>query len=117
MKLILTGVIENIGTRQDGSVKLVLGANEMDSKQVGDLFQLRNQFVKCLLSDTNITPLEESLVNEENIKDGKKVKTKSQRLRAVLFRIHEQEKTSLTFDQWYDNKMESLIEHYRSKLD
>lgn len=118
MKIVLASILENISTRSDGSVKLTLGTQEMDETNAAQLFGLRNKFVKVLLSDSNITPLEESLIDETKIHDGKKVKTKSQRLRAVLFKLHEQEGgNSETFDIFYDEKMEKIIEQIKSRLE
>lgn len=116
MKLILSGTVENISTRADGTLKFTLGTNEIDSTQVGTLFQFRNKFVKCLLSDTNISSIEENIINEESIKDGRKIKSKAQRLRAVLFRLHESTNTNQLFDDFYNEKMESIIEHFKTKI-
>jgi hypothetical protein len=118
MKIVLSSILENISTRSDGSVKLTLGTQEMDESNAASLFGLRNKFVKVLISDSNITPLEEKLIDETKILDGKKVKTKSQRLRAVFFKLHQQEGgTEENFDAFYDEKMERLIEQIKSKLE
>ena len=116
MKLVLSGTVENISTRNDGTLKFTIGSQEVDSSQAGNLFQLRNKYIKCLLSDTNITHIEQSLIDEEVIKDGRKIKSKAQRLRAVLFKLHEQTQTNQTFDEFYNERMEGMIEHFKSKL-
>lgn len=116
MKLVLAGTLENISTRNDGTIKFSFGTQELDSAQAGNLFQLRNKYCKCLLSDTNISEMEINVVDSEAMKDGKKVKSASQRLRAVLFRVHEQERIPAPFDDWYNNEMERLIEHYKGQL-
>lgn len=117
MKLLLSGVIDKINTTADGTIKVTFGTNEMEANQAGQLFSLRNKFCKILLSDTNITAIEEKLIDEETIKDGKRIKSKSQRLRGVLFKLFELENTTQSFDSWYDNKMEAIIDFYKSKLD
>jgi hypothetical protein len=117
MKIILSGTIESISTRQDGTIKFVFGTQELDSSQAGQLFQLRNKYAKCLLSDTNITPIEENIINEEIIKDGRKVKTQSQRLRAVLYRCWETSPQVQDFDQYYNTETEKIIEHFKKKLE
>jgi hypothetical protein len=117
MRIILSGTLENISTRNDGSVKVIFGTQEIDPSQAGNLFQLRNKYVKCLLSDTNVSAMEIDLVDVAEVKDGKKVKSPSQRLRAVLFRLHEAERIPAPFDDWYNNEMERLIDHYKGKLD
>jgi hypothetical protein len=117
MKLILSGTIESISTRQDGTIKFVFGTQELDSSQAGQLFQLRNTYAKCLLSDTNITPIEDKIIDEEVMKDGRKIKTQSQRMRAVLYRVWETTTQTQDFDQWYNSETEKIIEHYKTKLD
>jgi len=72
MKLVIDGSIEGIKTRQDGSVVFTLATQEMDAENVGKLFQFRSKYVKCLLSDTNVTNLEEELIDSEQIVNGKK---------------------------------------------
>lgn len=116
MKLIIGAILENLGTRNDGTVKLSIGTQEIDSAQVGNLFQLRGKFIKVLLSDNNITPLEEKLVDEEQIHGGKKAKTPGQRLRSVMYRVHEVQGVGMDFDDWYKIEMERLISVYKDIL-
>ena len=117
MKIVFAGLLENISTRSDGTVKLVLGSQEMDSTQAGRLFELRNQFIKILLTNDNINPLEENLLIETPLTDGKKVKSPSQRLRAVLYRVCEQMGNKEHFEQYYSSEMENIISNYKSRLD
>lgn len=117
MKLVLTGLIENISTRSDGSIKFTFGSQEMDAKMGGDLLQLRGKFVKALLTDNNITELEAKVMEETPIQDGKKVKTSSQRLRAVMYRQWEQSGLQVEFDDYYRAEMERIITHFKSKLE
>jgi hypothetical protein len=117
MKLILQGTVENISTRNDGSVKFTFGTQELDPSAAGNLFQFRNKYVKCLLSDTHVSAMEIDLVDAAAIRDGKKAKSPSQRLRSVMFRVHEAERIPAPFDDWYNNEMERLIEHYKGKIE
>lgn len=116
MKLILGCIVETISTRQDGSLKFSLGTQEIDPSQAGGLFQLRGKFVKCLVSDNGISPLEEKLVDEEKLKGGKKAKTPGQRLRNVMYRVWEQQGITQEFEQWYAGEMETLIDQYKEAL-
>lgn len=117
MKLVINAVVEGLATRQDGTLKLTLGTNELEPNQAGDLFQLRGKFVKVLLSDTNITNAEALIIDGETMQDGKKIKSSAKRLRSVLFLVHEQANSTMTFEDWYKTEMERLIEHYKKKLD
>jgi hypothetical protein len=43
-------------------------------------------------------------------------KSASERLRAVFYQHHNQSNTLQTFDEYYEEKMEMLIEHYKKLL-
>ena len=46
-----------------------------------------------------------------------KPKTQSQRLRAVLFLLYEEDKKGhVTFESYYADLMERIINHYKTKL-
>lgn len=116
MKIILSGSIETISTRNDGTLKVSFGTQECDTSQAGNLFQLRGKYVKCLFSDTNITDLESALVDEQKMV-GTKVKSPSKRLRSVMYLTWEKSGLDIDFDTYYSNELEKIIEHYKSKLD
>jgi hypothetical protein len=46
-----------------------------------------------------------------------KGKSHSQRLRAVLFRLHEQEDSMLSFNEYYSNRMELMINQIKERLE
>ena len=55
-------------------------------------------------------------VPKEDIED--KSKSPSKRLRAVLYKLFMQQGgQKVDFEQWYRVKMETIIEHYKGKLD
>lgn len=117
MKIVLSGTVESIKSRADGTISIGLSTQEMDSTAVGNVFGLRSKYVKCLLSDSNISPLEENMIEETAIADASKVKSRSQRLRGVLYRVYETLHTDQTFEQYYADVMDKLIAHYKQKLD
>lgn len=45
-----------------------------------------------------------------------KPKTPSQRLRGVLYRLWEKDESDISFDQFYEDKMEVLIEYLKEKV-
>jgi len=117
MKIILETIVEGISTLKDGSLKVVLSTQEVDSSTAASLFHFRNKFVKTLISDTNVSTIEEELIDKTSLVGGKKPKSQSSRLRAVLFRLHEQTESDLEFESWYQNKMNEIIDFYKSKLE
>jgi hypothetical protein len=46
-----------------------------------------------------------------------KGKSHSQRLRAVLFRLHEQQDSMLSFSEYYSNCMELIINQIKERLE
>jgi hypothetical protein len=117
MKLIIESIVDGISTLKDGSLKLVLSTQEVDGSNAAVLFNFRNKFVKVLISDSNITTLEAEMIDKTSLVGGKSPKSESSRLRAVLFRLHEQTNSDLEFDLWYKNRMSEIIEFYKNKLD
>jgi hypothetical protein len=117
MKIILEAQIEGIASKVDGTVTIKISTQELDKNAAGDVFGLRGKHCKVLLSDSNITTLESEMVDATPLVSGKKHKTPSQRMRAVLYRIWEQQGANEDFEVFYQNEMNKVIEHYRSKLD
>ena len=117
MKLIFESIVDGISTLKDGSLKVTLSTQEVSNDTAASLFAFRNKFCKVLISDSNITTLESELVDNTQIAAGKKPKSESQRLRAVLFRVHENSNSELDFELFYKTEMNKIIEHYKSKLD
>lgn len=115
MKLIFPGTIEKISTRVDKSVCVTIGSQEITNDDASRLFQLRGNYCKILLSNDNITTLEDELITATAI-TGTKKKTPSARLRAVFFRLHEQSGFPISFDDYYSAEMEKIILHFKSKL-
>jgi len=116
MKIILEATIEKISTRADNTVTIGLGSQEIDPTNGAALFSLRNKFVKVLISDSNITTLEAELVDNSQVV-GVKKKTPSARLRAVLFRVWEKAEGTVEFNDFYENELNKIIEHYKTKLE
>jgi|SRR3990167_5363862 len=117
MKIILDGLIEGLNTRADGSVKVIFSTQELDSSKGGELFQLRGKYCKALFSDSNISKVEEELIDKTEIAQTGKQKTSSQRLRSVLFIKHQQSGLQISFDDFYRTEMETIIQTIKSKLE
>ena len=116
MKIILDGIVESLNTRVDGSVKIVFSTQELDSGKGGELFQLRGKYCKALLSDNNISKLEEEIVDKTEMAQTGKQKTASQRLRSVLYVKWQQSQSVIKFEDYYKTEMEMIIENIKSIL-
>ncbi len=118
MKIILESIIESLSTRNDNTIVVRISTQELEAQKAGELLSLRGKYCKVLISDSNITTLEAEAVDSTKLVSGKKSKTESQRLRAVLYRINEQNGGDIeNFETFYKSEMERIIEHYRAKLD
>lgn len=117
MRIILDGILEGIKTRVDGTVSISFCTNEIDSSKAGELFSLRGKYCKALLSDSNISKVEEEIVDSTGVVDaGKKRKSQSQRLRAVLYKIFEQSGYEINFEDYYKTELDKIIEHFKKKI-
>ena len=117
MKIIISSVLENISTRNDGTVKLTLGTQELDPGAAGNIFQLRGKFIKVFLSDDGITDMEANVISAAPLNNEKARKSPSNRLRNVLFVLHSQGGGDENkFDEFYKSEMERIIDNYKAQL-
>lgn len=118
MNIVIPAGLEAISTRADGSLKLTFGTPELISTQCADLFTYRRKEILLMLSTGDIT-IEQKQALESTTKELKQIKGKShsQRLREVLYILHSQDNSMLTFDEYYTKKMENLIEIVKERLD
>ena len=117
--IVLNSGLEAIATRVDGSLKLTFSTPELDATKCAKLFELRRKEVLMHLTTGPQISSKQQAELYEAAADLKDIKGKShsQRLRAVLFRLHEQEDSMLSFSEYYSNRMELIINHIKERLD
>ncbi len=117
-KLILPVGVETISTRVDGSIKIVLSTQELDTERAVRLFEMRRKEALMYLSDQNISQKELDALDGFKI-DGHNLdgKTPSQRLRSVLYVYWKQSGMEKDFDLFYLQQMNSFIDRIKEKLD
>lgn len=115
-KLLLQVLVGNISTKVDGSIKLTLETREMGNDDAAMLFSLRGAEAWALLAANEISEDDVKLPTEK-ADPSVGVKTPSQRLRGVLFRLWQQQSGGTDFESFYRIKMETVIDAYKSKLD
>lgn len=113
-------VIQGISTLKDKTVKFTTYVSlELPPEDMAKLFSLEQKEGWFLFKENKIT---EEDIPLEPIHVSKTEKTPSERLRGVLYRIWEQEyptpeqRIKFTSLAHYNNEMEKLIEHYKTKL-
>lgn len=115
MSILLPVTIENITTRKDKTLKVVLGTQETTPEQAGKLFELLNQYAVVYISGKDITHEQIKAVDEVDIDLGGK--SQSERIRNVLFLLFNQDAEGFSnFDNYYQSKTEKFIEHLKSKI-
>ena len=114
--VLLACEVENLSTRADGSIKIVLGTNEMSAGKMAELFALRKKIAGVYISAKE-TISDKDLKQVDAIDIDMPGKTPSQRLRAVLYRNWEQNPEGhKDFQYFYINKMESYITALKDNL-
>jgi hypothetical protein len=114
--IILSAIIENIATRADGTVKVVLGCQEMSASRAGELMTLSRK-----LAAVYVSPKESITQKEidqcEAIDPVMPAKTCSQRMRAVLYILWQQSPEGFKeFETFYRYKMEGYINAIKENL-
>lgn len=115
--ILLSSQVENVSTRRDGTIKIVLGTNEMSQGKAGELFTMQNKVCAVYISVKETVPQAVmDMVDQADV--DMPGKTKSQRQRAVLYRIWELDKQGhKTFESFYAFHMEKHITELKQHLD
>lgn len=104
-------VINSVRSRVDGSLGLSIETPTLSN--VEKVAFMENQGVNLI---GYFKPLEDQTTELIKVEKSREGKTPSQRLRNTLYVLYNQEQPDLTFDAFYDQKMESLIEFVKTKL-
>jgi hypothetical protein len=112
--ILLSTIIDKISTLKDGSLKITLESQELNSAEMAVLFELRNKQVYTAFKETPIKA--DELDIKEPLTEFKNDKSPSQRLRAVLYCYWEQHKPTKDFDAFYKAKIEEFINLVKDKL-
>jgi hypothetical protein len=115
--MLLAAIMENVSTRRDGTIKLTLGSQEVSQGKAGELFTMQNKILAVYLSIKETIP-QAVLDHVDSVDVDMPGKTKSQRQRAVLYRIWELQKEGhKTFESYYAAKMEEHITNLKQVLE
>lgn len=119
MRVITVASLDGYSRRKDKSVSLRFITQEKTSEEIKQIDELCDTFGVLYYKG-------ESSLNKEEIADLDNVgldlydkkKTQSQRLRNVLYKVHEMNGGSKSgFADWYNVETEKIINHYKQKLD
>lgn len=104
--------VGTISSRQDGSVTVRFTTAELRPSEAGALIQYHGKAARIA-----IFPHEGEPEEKIDVKTERDQKTPSQRLRSVIFLWWKQEGQEGSFNDFYDRKIELMIDGVKKKLD
>ena len=116
--LTLPAFLESYRSLKDRTLKLTYETSELTPEKMGELHTSLNKtgflaFNTEPFTNKNLVELSDMKVDYDD-----PAKTPSKRLRGVLYRNWEQKSEEYkTFEDYYRSKMESIIVHFKGKLD
>jgi hypothetical protein len=117
MDILKPVIFSRYSPRADGSVALTFETQELPPAEVAVLHALRNNMGVLGFSRKD-TLTKQEIKDITSIDVDLEGKTKSERLRNVLFRLWEQQPNGCSeFKQFYEQKMEALIQQIRTRLE
>ncbi len=116
--MILFGAeIETIASRADGTIKVILGTQELTPEKVSQLFALRKKVGYVAIKQAEFQPDEMDALTEVGDDLKQMGKTPSQRMRNVLFILFNQSNEGFTtFNEFYNHKMNIYVEALKNKI-
>lgn len=114
--ILISAILENITTRKDNTLKIVLGTQEMSGGKAGELFAQMNKLIAIYFSPKEaVSDAELSQVDAINVEF--KGKTQSKRIRDVLYILFMQDNQGFKdFDSYYRHETELYIETLKSNI-
>lgn len=117
--ILIPATVARVASRKDRSLSVCFDTSELPPQKAGALYAMQNSAVYLAVKETafNAADTEELDSLESDFVDDKK-KTPSRRLRGVLYRLWEQQPEGYAdYKAHYAAKMETIIEHFKNKLD
>jgi hypothetical protein len=115
--IILPAVVNYIRSKMDGSISITIETQELNSAKAGEVFSLRGKICAVYISPKEVVTQTE-LDQIDALDPTMPGKTKSQRQRAVLYRIWELQRDGhKTFESFYAAKMEAHISDLKGVLE
>lgn len=106
-------MLKGVSTLTDGGVSLRFATQEISKEEMAMLMGKSQTFGWLLFSEQAIREDELKL---EEIRKDLKGKTPSQRLKAVLFVLYTESKADGSFEQYYERRMNEIIEQIKLRL-
>jgi hypothetical protein len=116
--LLLPVQFENIATRKDKTIKIILGTQELSPDKGGQLFALNQHMGFAYFSDQTINPQDADVIDTlEPDRQDSPGRSQSQRIRDLYRVLYEQAGEGYKdFGAYYYAKTEKIIEHLKTKI-
>ena len=116
--LIIPAILESYRSLKDRSIKVTFETSELSPSQVGDIQGCINSAGFLAFKSDPFKENEKQMLESIEVEYTDTNKTPGQRLRGVLWHCFNKEPEGYkTFPSYYENKLEQLINHFKSKLD
>lgn len=115
---IISAYIEGYGSRQDKSLKIILGSQEASPDLPAFCQQHLNKLMLVAIKEDPFEAPELDLIDKAVAEYSDTTKSPSKRLKDVLYRTWEQVNAEgfTDFTDYYRAKIDKFINHYKSKL-
>lgn len=100
----------------DGGWRITVDTQELSEVKAAELMQFKGTFGKFVFAAPEAKITADDIELPDEAVEYKGEKTKSQRLRNVLYRLWEQTNQEKTFEEYYAIQMEKLIERLKERL-
>jgi hypothetical protein len=115
--IVLPIIIEGIQTRKDKTIGVRIGTQELTPDQASELIRLNQQYCFCALKSNDFLTKEKEILENADASLEDKGKSQSQRLRAVLYVLWQQEPEGFKdFETFYHHRMETIINKIKNRL-
>lgn len=116
--LIVGAILESYRSLKDKTLKLTFETQEPNPEQFIEIVKHNQKYGFLAFKEDEYKESEKKLIESLETDYKEQGKTKSQRLRAVLYKNFEQNDLGYkVFDDYYNFQMETLINHFKGKLD
>ena len=122
--LIIPSILSTFTSLKDKTLKIVFETNEVTPEQMTNIAKNLQQFGYLAFKKEVFKQADKDALNSLDTEYQSKGKSKSQRLRSVLYVYYNQKDCSdkdgavyLDFTEFYNNEMERIIKHFKDKLE
>lgn len=116
--MLISVTLDGFRKRKDKSYSITFITSTEGSKALhNELFDLQDACGMLYFKGADISAQEVEQLDSTELDLYDKPKTKSQRLRGVLFKVWESKGKEGKFDEFYKAEMERIIEHFKGKIE